>query len=253
MARAPPTRRSVHRAAARVVRALLLALAPAAATLFGADLGEVTWSAGEAALPFTDLVKHCSPFAARRWAPASRTWAWERDSAVLWSTAAASPSLGPGLPLRLVGGGAGLAAVCTIGAPASADDPAAPPAYLAGDYVLLFDGVGSVTVTGDADGTQAAPHRSPAVRSASLARPPSPPPASPATSTAYGPAAATRTVATRDPSGCASTPVSAAPPPATDTRPRACEGTYTSVSAPTPPPPAAVALATRKKDASEAL
>ena len=126
------------------------AASPAAATtVFGADLGEVTWSAGEAAMPFADLVKQCSPFEARRWSPAARAWSWESAAAIIWSTAA-NASLGPGLPLRLVGGGAGLAAVCTIGAARSADDPVLPPSYLAGDYVLLFDGVGNVTVTGDA-------------------------------------------------------------------------------------------------------
>ena len=134
--------------------ALLLLLPPqarpAAATLFGADLGEVTSSAGEAALPFADLAKHCSPFAARRWSRTAAAWQWESDSAVAW-TASAAPPLGPRFPLRLVGSGAGLAAVCTIGAAASAaNDPPLAPAYLPGDYVLLFDGIGNVTLTGDA-------------------------------------------------------------------------------------------------------
>ena len=131
---------------------LLLLVLPSAAvaTLFGADLGEVTWSSGEAALPFADLAKQCSPFAARRWSSAAAAWQWESGAAVLWS-ATSAPPIGPGVPLRLVGSNAGLAAVCTIGAPNDpVNDPPIAPAYLEGDYVLLFDGVGNITVTGDA-------------------------------------------------------------------------------------------------------
>ena len=107
----PPRRCNSKRTLLAPAPALALALALASlappgvsATLFGADLGEVTWSAAEAAMPFADLVKHCSPFQARRWAPATRSWSWESDAAVAWSSAA-NASLGPGLPLRIVGSG----------------------------------------------------------------------------------------------------------------------------------------------------
>lgn len=86
---------------ARLLALLALpAVSAAAAALFGAELDEVAFSSGEAALPFADLAKHCSTFMARRWSGGA--WVWESEAAVVWS-ASLQPPLGPGVPLRLVG------------------------------------------------------------------------------------------------------------------------------------------------------
>ena len=97
--------------------------------------------------PFVDLFKHSSPFF-----PSTPTWGYCPGTAQTLSPAT-------GYPIQLT---AGCTSTAMIGRPPLYDAwnnwPAPPPpAYLPGTYVVLWDGYGNLTISGDGNGTFSTP------------------------------------------------------------------------------------------------
>ena len=123
---------------------LLCLLIPASSSLFlGVNLNELT--PYQNAWPFLDLFKHSSPFF-----PYTLAGGYAPGSAQTLSPLTGYPmSLSPGC-----------AAVALIGRPPLYDawnnwPPPPPPAYPLGDYVVLWDGYGNLTISGDGNATLA--------------------------------------------------------------------------------------------------
>lgn len=112
----------------------------ATAFISGANLGELTsW---QNAWPFADLVKASSPFL-----PRTATGVWQPLSSFTLSPVS-------GYPTYLA---AGVVAQASIGRPADTETwqnfPSVPAAYPTGAYIVLWDGIGSFSISGDANAT----------------------------------------------------------------------------------------------------